>query len=98
MKVNIYIDSVSKWGMVTEKETITEKIERWKALAEIFLKEDTRVAIFDVNDNYFFADILFVGEEKIRIECFAPEKKKGLKYDVYWYNVLRFDKYVVGGK
>ena len=67
--------------------------ENWKALAEIFLKNDTRVAIKDIDDSYYFADILFVGEDIIRINCFGPPAKAGKKYSLYWPLIVRVEEY-----
>ena len=74
------------------------KVESYKALAEIFLKNDTRAFIKDIDGTYFFCDILFVGEDKIRVQCFAPDDKKGLKFDIYWPLIVEFKEYrEVGG-
>ncbi len=75
------------------EQGIRNKVERWKVLAEIFLKEDKRVFIKDVNDNYYFADILLVGEDTITIMCFAPEDRADQKIVLYWVNVYYFDEY-----
>lgn len=69
------------------------KIEGWKNLAELFLKEDKKVYIKDLNGDYYFADIIFVGEEKITIECFAPDSRAGKSFTLYWISIYRFDEY-----
>ncbi len=74
-------------------ETIKDTVARYKELAEIFLKNDTRAAIRDVDDTYYFCDILFVGEEKIRVQCFGPTSKAGLKFDIYWALIIKFEEY-----
>jgi len=74
-------------------ETIKDKIERYKVLAETYLKQDIRIFIKDYNDTYYFADILFVGEDKIEFQCFAPIDKKDLKVTLFWAEISDFDKY-----
>lgn len=73
----------------------TEKIERYKATAEIFLRKDIPVFVKDVEDNLYFGNLIFVGEDSIRIECFGPEQRKGLRFTIYWPLILDFDEYEV---
>ncbi len=82
--------------MVTE--TITDKFERYKALAKIFLKNDVAAAIKDSENNYYFCRILFVGEEKIRIHCFGPPHRSGEKFDLYYPLIIKFEEYKEGKK
>jgi hypothetical protein len=70
---------------------IKEQLERWKILAEAYAKEDKRVLIKDIEDNWYFADILIVGEEKITIQCYAPEQRAGQKFYLYWANIKEFE-------
>jgi len=42
---------------------IRNKIERWTIKAEAFLKNNTKAFIVDINNTYYFCDILFVGED-----------------------------------
>ena len=74
-------------------EGIKEKGERFKALAEIFLKNDERVFIKDSDNNYYFADILFVGEDSIEIQCFGPSDRSGSKFVLYWPLISILSKY-----
>jgi hypothetical protein len=74
-------------------ETAQEKIERWKGLAELFLKNNTQAYIKEINGDFHFCDILLVGEESIYIYNFGPEQRKGLKDKVYWYLISEFDEY-----
>jgi len=71
---------------------IKEKLERWKILAETYLKEDQRVFIKDTYDNWYFADIILVGEDTIEIQCYAPEDRAGKKFTLYWALITYFDK------
>ena len=77
--------------MVTNiRDTI---LEQWKDLAEILLKEDKSVYIKDFNNEYYFGDLIFVGDNSFEIQCFAPEKKKDKKFVIYWASVIKFDAY-----
>lgn len=78
------IDSVMETG-------IREKMEHWKLLAEVYLKEDKRVLIKDLEDNWYFADIILVGEDTIEIQCYAPEQRAGQKYVMYWAKIIYFE-------
>jgi hypothetical protein len=73
--------------------TVTEKIERWKATAEIFLKNNIKVFIKDIENNFYFGDILFVGDDLIEIECFSPAHRRGQKCYLYWTLIEELDKY-----
>lgn len=75
------------------KKGIMDKIERWKILADLLLKEDKRVFIKDIDDNWYFADILLVGEETLTIQCFAPEDRTGEKIVLYWALIKLFEEY-----
>lgn len=76
-----------------EKAKVTEQIEHWKATAEIFLNKNIKAFIKDINNNLYFADILLVGEDTIRISCFGPEQRKGMKVTLYWPLISEFDYY-----
>ena len=67
--------------------------ERWKDMADIFLKQDSKVYIRDINDNFYFSKILLVGESTLRIECFAPKKREGEKITLYYPEILQLEKY-----
>ena len=72
-------------------------LEQWKALAEIFLKNDTRALIKDIDNNFYFCDILLVGEDTITIQCFGPPSREGKKFRLYWPLIVRIEEFV-GGK
>ena len=73
-------------------EGIKEKIERFILKAELFLKNDTRIFITDVNDNYYWADLLFTGEDTVRFQCFSG-KLIGEKITLLWVDVVKFEEY-----
>jgi len=74
-------------------DMIKEKIERIKVLAESFLENNIQVAITDIDNNYYFADIIFVGDERLTIKCFAPEKKNGHTYYLDWASIIKLNRY-----
>jgi len=77
-------------------DTVKDKFERYKALAEIFLKDNIPAAIKDSENNYYFCRILFVGEEKIRVHCFGPTQRGGKKFDLYYPLIVKFEEYEEG--
>ena len=76
---------------------IKEQIERMKVLAELWFNEGKKVFIKDIKDNYYFADIIIVGEDTILIECFSPRDRIGKREQLYWANIRVFEEYR-GGK
>ena len=71
---------------------IRDKIERFKIKAEGFLKDDTRAFIVDVNNTYYFCDIIFVGETTILIQNFKGPRE-GQKERLSWADVVKFEEY-----
>lgn len=76
--------------VTTQRNTV---LEQYKQLAEILSKENKSVYVKDFNDEYYFGDLIFIGENSFEIQCFAPEKKKGKKFVIYWASVSKFDAY-----
>ena len=74
-------------------ENVKDQWERNKAVAEILLKENKKVYIKDSEENLYFADILFVGEDSVRIICFAPEQRKGEKFTLYFPLIVKLNEY-----
>ena len=54
---------------------IRETIERFKIKAEDFLKNNIKAFIIDVNDTYYFCDIILVGDEGVYIQNFKGVRK-----------------------
>jgi len=73
-------------------ETVKDKIERLKGKAEIFLKNNTKAFIVDIDDNYYFCDILLVGEDYLYVKHFTG-KKKGEKERIVWFDIIKFEEY-----
>lgn len=71
---------------------LRNKIERMKIKAEGLLKEDIRAFIIDVNDTYYFCDIIFVGENYLVVQGFKGERK--LEKDrLFWADVIKLEEY-----
>jgi len=71
---------------------LMEKIQRWKLLADLFIKENARAFVKDIYDNWYPCYILFSGEDSVHVQHFEG-KKKGEKDRIYWANVVKFDKH-----
>ena len=53
---------------------IKEQLERLKEKAEYFLENNIKAFIKDKYDNYYFCDILIVGETHLYIQNFAGKR------------------------
>lgn len=73
-------------------DEIRDKIERWKIKAEGFLKENIRAFIVDINNTYYFCDIIFVGETSIHVQHFEGHKKLE-KERLFWSDIVKFEEY-----
>lgn len=72
---------------------LKEVIERWRILGEVLLKENKRVYVRDIHRNFYYADLLLIGEDTLEIQCFEPENRAGQKFVLYWANIVKFDEY-----
>jgi len=75
--------------MVTETN-IQDKIERWRVLADIFIRENSKVFIKDIFDNYYFCEILFCWRRLSSHSKFLKEKECMKKDRIYWANIVKF--------
>ena len=73
-------------------EGLKDKVDRMKAKAELFIKEDIRAFIVDTDDTYYFCDILLVGENHITIQDFTG-KRKGEKNRLLWLDIKDIEEY-----
>jgi len=73
-------------------ETAKEKVERYKGKAEVFLKNNTKAFIVNINEDYFFCDILLIGEDYLYVRHFTG-KKKGEKERIVWFDIIKFEEY-----
>ena len=74
------------------EEGIRGKLERLKDKAEFFLEKDIRAFIKDNYDNFYFCDILLVGETHLLISNFAG-KRKGEKDRILWIDIKDISEY-----
>lgn len=78
--------------MEKDKDILKEKIERLKLKAELFLKNNNKVFIIDIYDNYYFCDILFVGEDSLVVHGFDGIRKYE-KDRILWADVVKLEEY-----
>lgn len=71
---------------------LLEKIERFKLKSENFLKNNIKVFIIDINDQYYFSDILFVGDSYIIVRDFKGSRKYE-KSRLLWVDIVRIEPY-----
>ena len=71
---------------------IRERLERFKIKAEEFLKNNTPAFIVDVNDTYYFCDIILVGETTVLVKSFKGHRINQQE-KIYWADVVRFEEY-----
>ena len=79
--------------METAKDRVDEKVERWKATAEIFLKNNIQAFVKDVSGDIYFCDILLVGDDALQVKCFGPNQRKDKKFNLYWPLIEEFGEY-----
>lgn len=73
-------------------DKVKEKIERNKLKAEDFLKKDIKTFIKDVDNNYYFCDILLIGEVNILIYNFTG-KREGENSKLNWADIVELKEY-----
>lgn len=76
-----------------EMDKVKENIERWKLLADLFIKNNTPAFIKDINGDLHFCTIILNGEEALEIENFAPDQRAGKRERVYWFTIQEFEEY-----
>ena len=70
-----------------------ELMERWKETAELFLRDNVKTFIKTVGNDLYFCEIIFVGEDSIRVECFGPSQRAGQRFVLYWNLIEEFEEY-----
>lgn len=76
-------------------ETVKDKIERWKILADILLNKDKKSFIKEINEDLHFCEIISMNEDSIIIKNFGPEQRANTEEEIYWVQILEFDEYKV---
>ena len=74
-------------------ETVTDKIERWRILANIFVNKDKKIFLKEMNGNLHFCNILSINQDSLIIKNFGPGQREGLEEEIYWVQILEFDEY-----
>ena len=69
------------------------KVNRLKDKADLFLKEDKRVVVKTYNKDWFFCDILIVGETRLTIQSFSG-KRTGQTDHILWIDIYDIEEYL----
>ena len=70
-----------------------DKIERWKLLAKLFIQQNKRTFIREINSDLHFCLIISSDDDFIIIENFGPEQRAGKREKIYWLKISEFDEY-----
>ena len=76
-----------------DKDKIMEKVERWKLLADIFIKNNSKVFIKTIIGDLHFCIITLSGEDSITIDDFAPVQRAGKRFRIYWLEIQELKEY-----
>ena len=71
---------------------ITEQIERWKIKAEALKVSNRQAFIKDINDTWYFCDILDWDEYVLRVKHFKGEKIDKVE-EIFWCEITLLEKY-----
>jgi len=74
-------------------DNLKDKIERWKLLADVLIKQNKKAFIKEINGNLHFCELILNGEDSIIVKNFGPEQRRGIKEKIYWVQVEDFDEY-----
>lgn len=72
-----------------------ERIDRLKEKAEYFLENNVKAFIKDSANNFYFCDLLVVGETHLLVENFSGQRE-GKKSQILWLDVEVFSEYREG--
>jgi len=73
-------------------ETITEKIERLKLKANIFLKDNIKTFIKDVYNTFYFCNIIKIEEDALFVQDFKG-KNEGITSKIFWVDIEDIQEY-----
>ena len=79
-------------------DKVKDKIERWKLLADVFIKNNSKVFIKKINRDLHFCVIVFSGEDSLLVDNFAPIQRKGERKKIWWFEIEEFEEYKEEGK
>jgi len=71
---------------------LRDKIERMKVKAEDFRDNNVKAFIVDIDNTWYFCDIVIVGHLYLMVEIFQGEKK-GQRHTLYWSDVVKLEAY-----
>ncbi len=74
-------------------DKVKDKIERWKLLADVFLKQNKKAFIREINGDLHFCNLVLNGDDAILIVNFGPEQRAMVREKIYWVQVEDFDEY-----
>jgi|6_EtaG_2_1085325.scaffolds.fasta_scaffold03328_9 hypothetical protein len=75
-----------------DKENLKQKIERFKAKAKIFLAENLKTFIEDINGDYYFCKILKVNDNYFVVKSFAGKRMREMDR-IFFVDIIRFEEY-----
>ena len=75
------------------EEKVKDKVERLKVKAELFLENNIRAFIKTIQNDYYFCDILVVGDLYLYVVDFTG-KRKGEKSRLIWSDISEIYEYV----
>jgi hypothetical protein len=70
------------------------KIESYRLKAELFLEKNIKAFVKDINNSYYFCDILTIGE----LYLFVFDFKRQEKFRIFWGDIMVFDEYKKRGE
>jgi len=71
---------------------ITEKIERWKIKADALKVSNTHAFIKDINDTWYFCDVISFDDYLLTIKNFKGSKMDQVQ-ELFWSDIKHFEKY-----
>jgi len=73
-------------------DELRDKIERFKVKAEDFLENNIKAFVVDINDTYYFCEIIVVGEVWLLVQNFKGTRT-GETEKIYWADVVKLKEY-----
>ena len=73
-------------------EKVINKIERLKVKAELFLSKNIKAFIKSYSNDFYFCDLLSIGEDYLFIQDFTG-KRKGEKNRLLWVDIEEIEEY-----
>ena len=74
-------------------DNVKDKVERWKLLADVFMKNNSKIFIKKINGDLHFCNIFIIEDDSITIDNFAPVQRKGKREKIWWFEIEEFEEY-----